>query len=425
CQRNLARPFVVMAGSSSGARLLLSSPKIARSLLSLSMSFLLMFTSYQGLASLQSSINSVGGLGTAGLAVTYACVVPSSLLVSPLALDWLGAKWTMLLGMLGYVIYFLLSLAPGWATIIPGSALLGLCGAPLWAGMSLYTVQLAAIADAEAAADDKGRQNNGDKGGKKVATLPVFFGVFFTIVTSCNIWGNLISYLTLVDRSDGGVSNSTAAISNFSCGYRFCPAKPAAGAEAPTSDAEVEALGPGGLPAVKFYTLMSCFIATAVVSVLVMFFLVDRNDPPKNEEPVKAGTQQQVSQLLERLRKALAQLVDPRQLLLVPLTINAGLSQAFSLGDFTEGFVACTSGIASVGLVMISYGVSQVVTGLLAGQAAARVGPAPVLLSALMGLLAMEVGSLFWEVLPQPEWPLHGMAVAWGAVDSVWVTLLN
>uniref|UniRef100_A0A1I8IUJ0 MFS_1_like domain-containing protein n=1 Tax=Macrostomum lignano TaxID=282301 RepID=A0A1I8IUJ0_9PLAT len=146
-----------------------------------------------------------------------------------------------------------------------------------------------------------------------------------------------------------------------------------------------------------FYTLMSCFIATAVVSVLVMFFLVDRNDPPKNEEPVKAGTQQQVSQLLERLRKALAQL----------------------------GFVACTSGIASVGLVMISYGVSQVVTGLLAGQAAARVGPAPVLLSALMGLLAMEVGSLFWEVLPQPEWPLHGMAVAWGAVDSVWVTLLN
>uniref|UniRef100_A0A1I8FB96 ABC transporter domain-containing protein n=1 Tax=Macrostomum lignano TaxID=282301 RepID=A0A1I8FB96_9PLAT len=149
--------------------------------------FVLMFTSYQGLSAIQSSFNLVGGSGSRGLAVTYASVVASSLGAGPAGHRAAGAEagrwrpacaptcctWRPTCTRIG-------------ATIIPASVLLGVSSAPLWAAMSVYVVRLAGEY-ARAGGHDGG--GDGTEGRQRSA-VSVFFGVFFTMFASSNIWGN-------------------------------------------------------------------------------------------------------------------------------------------------------------------------------------------------------------------------------------------
>lgn len=160
-----------------------------KNVLVIAFGFLLLFTAYGGLQSLQSSLNSEEGLGVASLSVLYAALIVSSMFLPPILIKKLGCKWTIAGSMCCYIAFSLGNFYASWYTLIPTSVILGLGGAPLWSAKCTY-LTIAGNSYAEKAG----------KIGKDI--INQYFGVFFLIFQSSGIWGNLISSLILSQSSN-------------------------------------------------------------------------------------------------------------------------------------------------------------------------------------------------------------------------------
>uniref|UniRef100_A0A2I3S9S9 Protein unc-93 homolog A n=1 Tax=Pan troglodytes TaxID=9598 RepID=A0A2I3S9S9_PANTR len=153
-----------------------------RNVLVASFGFLLLFTAYGGLQSLQSSLYSEEGLGVTALSTLYGGMLLSSMFLPPLLIDRLGCKGTIILSMCGYVAFSVGNFFASWYTLIPTSILLGLGAAPLWSAQCTY-LTITGNTHAEKAG----------KRGKDMVNQ--YFGIFFLIFQSSGVWGNLISSL--------------------------------------------------------------------------------------------------------------------------------------------------------------------------------------------------------------------------------------
>ncbi|XP_064014279.1 protein unc-93 homolog A isoform X2 [Pogoniulus pusillus] len=162
--------------------------KNLKNILVISFGFLLLFTAYGGLQSLQSSLHSEEGLGVASLSVLYAALILSSMFLPPILIRKLGCKWTIAGSMCCYITFSLGNFYASWYTLIPTSVILGLGGAPLWSAKCTY-LTIAGNSYAEKAG----------KNGKDI--INQYFGVFFLIFQSSGIWGNLISSLIFSQAS--------------------------------------------------------------------------------------------------------------------------------------------------------------------------------------------------------------------------------
>lgn len=103
-----------------------------------SLGFLLLFTSYNSISNLQSSLHPQGGLGTFGVSTVYGSLVISSFFVPTYLIQKISSKWTIVLSMIGYTFYMGAQFHPTWATIIPTALVVGVAGAPLWASKCFY-----------------------------------------------------------------------------------------------------------------------------------------------------------------------------------------------------------------------------------------------------------------------------------------------
>lgn len=99
---------------------------IIKNLLIVSFGFLFLFTAFQSLSNLQSSLNKVDGLGVVSLSVIYGALIISCMFVPPLVIDRLGCKWTIAGSMLCYCTYIAANYYATWATMIPTSIILGM-----------------------------------------------------------------------------------------------------------------------------------------------------------------------------------------------------------------------------------------------------------------------------------------------------------
>ncbi|XP_074394754.1 protein unc-93 homolog A isoform X2 [Zonotrichia albicollis] len=160
-----------------------------KNVLVISFGFLLLFTAYSGLQSLQSSLNAEEGLGVASLSVLYAALTLSSMFLPPIIIKKLGCKWTIAVSMCCYVAYSLGNFYASWYTLIPTSMILGLGGAPLWSAKCTY-LTIAGTLYAE-------------KAGKSAKDIiNQYFGIFFLVFQTSGVWGNLISSLILSQSSN-------------------------------------------------------------------------------------------------------------------------------------------------------------------------------------------------------------------------------
>ena len=91
----------------------------------ISFGFLFLFTAFQSLQNLQSSLNKDEGLGLASLSVIYGGLILSCILVLPFVIGRLGCKWTLVLSMIGYVLYTVSNYYARWGTLIPASIIIG------------------------------------------------------------------------------------------------------------------------------------------------------------------------------------------------------------------------------------------------------------------------------------------------------------
>uniref|UniRef100_A0A8C3YQP7 Protein unc-93 homolog A n=1 Tax=Catagonus wagneri TaxID=51154 RepID=A0A8C3YQP7_9CETA len=153
-----------------------------RGVLVVSLGFLLLFTAYGGLQSLQSSLYSQEGLGVTALSTLYGGMLLSSLFLPPLLIKTLGCKGTIVLSMCCYVAFSLGNFYASWYTLVPTSILLGLGAAPLWSAQGTYLTILG-----------NRRAEGTGQAGKDVVNQ--YFGIFFLIFQSSGVWGNLISSL--------------------------------------------------------------------------------------------------------------------------------------------------------------------------------------------------------------------------------------
>ncbi|NXG28083.1 UN93A protein, partial [Dromaius novaehollandiae] len=368
-----------------------------KNVLVISFGFLLLFTAYGGLQSLQSSLHSEEGLGVASLSVIYAALIFSSMFLPPILIKKLGCKWTISGSMCCYIAFSLGNFYASWYwyTLIPTSVILGLGGAPLWSAKCTY-LTVAGNSYAEKAG----------KIGKDI--INQYFGVFFLIFQSSGVWGNLISSLIL------GQSSNKVEISEEDlpcCGAYDCM----------TSDA-TNTTGSAGPSKSLIYTLLGIYTASGVLAVLLIVIFLDQN---KSDQ---AETEREITKTPSFWSTFLAtfqQLKDKRQCLLIPLTMYSGFEQGFLAGDYTKTYVTCALGIHYVGFVMICFAATDSLCSLLFGKISQFTGRKLLFAVATVTNIASIIALLLWKPHPNQLVVFFVFPALWGISDAIWQTQTN
>uniref|UniRef100_A0A1I8FU76 MFS domain-containing protein n=1 Tax=Macrostomum lignano TaxID=282301 RepID=A0A1I8FU76_9PLAT len=337
-----------------------------------------------GLSAHPELLHSSGGLGVAGLAVTYARrrPWPSSLRWPPLVIGRLGgeARRRTMAACLLRLPACTWRGQPGTrigGTIIPASVLGRQQRPALGCHVGLCCRLAGEYRDGPADTTAERRHSRVGQRQRCVGLLRVFFTMF----ASSNIWGNLISYLALSDWQQHPASALGSALRPTA----FCSAGNADG-----DGASVERP-----PEYK---------------------LVDRTDSEARATRVTLA--QLRGNILAMpaphggLAAAAACSLPDRQCRAQPVLPSSATSPS--------GFVACSSGICAVGRVMMCYGAGHVLGGAL------RLGGRPARQAAAgCCQIGLEVAGLLWQVEAEPVAYFYCYAFAWGCVDTVWNSQMN
>ncbi|XP_004601122.2 protein unc-93 homolog A [Sorex araneus] len=359
-----------------------------KNVLVISFGFLLLFTAYGGLQSLQSSLNSEEGLGTAALSTLYGGVLLSSMFLPPLLIQRLGCKWTIVVSMCCYVAFSLGNFYASWYTLIPTSIVLGLGAAPLWSAQSTALTIMGSRQ-----AEKEGRA------GKDVITR--YFGIFFLVFQSSGVWGNLISSLVF------GQTPTQETIPEeqlLTCGAADCLAS------GPSSNSTQR-------PSQQLvYTLVGIYTGSGILAVLLVAVFLG----PICE--LASGGPREVAPLWATLLATFRLLRDRRLCLLLLLPLYSGFQQAFLAGDYTKSYVTCALGIQFVGYVMMCFAATDSLCSALYGRLARHTGRIPLYVLGALTNFSCIVALLLWKPHPS-QLPLFFLFPGlWGLADAVWQT---
>ncbi|XP_044779932.1 protein unc-93 homolog A isoform X2 [Bubalus bubalis] len=344
-----------------------------KNVLVLSFGFLLLFTAYGGLQSLQSSLYSEEGLGVAALSTLYSGMLLSSMFLPPILIGKLGCKWTLVLAMCCYVAFSLGNFYASWYTLIPTSILVGLGAAALWSAQGTY---LTIVGNMQA-------RKTGQVG-KDVVNQ--YFGIFFLIFQSSGVWGNLISSLVFGQTPTQGTIPEEQL---QACGASDClmATVPTNSTKRPSQD--------------LIYTLMGIYTGCGFLAVLLMAVFLE---PVRDAQPEGEG-EKQAPPFWSTLLSTFKLLRDKRLRLLILLPMLSGFEQAFLSGDYTRSYTTCALGIQFVGYVMICFGAVDALCSVLFGRLARHTGRTALFALALFGVLfeknkeAAFASYRLWEAL--------------------------
>ncbi|XP_076976958.1 protein unc-93 homolog A [Tamandua tetradactyla] len=364
-----------------------------KNVLVLSFGFLLLFTAYGGLQSLQSSLYSEEGLGVTALSTLYGAILLSSMFLPPILIKKFGCKWTIAGSMCCYVAFYLGNFYASWYTLIPTSILLGLGGAPLWSAQCTY---LTIMGNTQAAKVGKPGQ----------AMVSQYFGTFFLIFQSSGVWGNLISSLVF------GQTPTQGPISEEQ--LEFCGASDCMNATLPTNSTQ--------RPSQELiYTLLGIYTGSGVLAVLLIaVFLEPIRDtqPESKEEPRSPRVWSTLLATFQLLR-------DKRLCLLVLLPLYSGLQQALLAGEYTRSYTTCALGIQFVGYVMICFAAADSLCSMLYGKLSPHTGRVALYVLGTVIQLSCIVALLLWKPHPSQMAVFFVFPALWGVADAVWQTQNN
>ncbi|XP_066286409.1 protein unc-93 homolog A-like [Branchiostoma lanceolatum] len=388
-----------------------------------SFGFLLLFTAYQSLQNLQSSINDDRNIGQTSLAVLYGVLIPSCPFIAPVVMGLLGLKWTITGSMMVYVVFTIANYWLEFYTLIPASVLVGAAAACLWAANGAYLTELA-VKYAQVSKENLS------------VVITRFFGIFFGIFQTSQIWGNLISSLVL--RQQAGSPGPVPEANLSHCGASHCP-----------NDDDVSFTLPQGTHLRQY--LISIYLACGVFAVLIMAVFADRmtetesqhcflnvckrkpsSDAPAREGPVAEQEAEEEAPatdwrlLCDRFIVAWRFMFEEkRMMLLIPLITYGTMQQALNVAVFTRAFVGCTLGVHWIGYVMICYGVCDAFSAFLIGRIRNWI-PRQALV-AVGGLLNLSLMIHLLAMTPDPQYaPVFFVHVGlWGVADAIWQTQIN
>ncbi|OQS00730.1 UNC93-like protein 3-like [Achlya hypogyna] len=333
-----------------------------RGLLVLSFSFLLVFTSYNAIENLETSIipgncegcrvstaNAVCQLGDVCAAkVQFSCDVATTLgviylvfmlssMLGPVIPNMIGEKLSLIGSSTCYGLFavanIIVALNPTatslhWWVLIPSSALIGFAASVLWVCNGSYLTRLA-VYYAQF------------KGLPETSSMGFMNGTFFAIFKVSQLTGNILSSFVL-----GTLQWSTA-------------------------------------------WLFTVYAALSFFGTLLMCFLEPLNKPtalPKENTKLLSPSSPSSSTLSIQAVWNLAK--DGRMLVLLPLMLFNGIQQGFTSSEFTTNFIRESLGEASIGYVMAVFGAMNVVFSIGVGRLADKVGT---MWAQLLGCFAQTV----------------------------------
>nr|XP_004651135.2 protein unc-93 homolog A isoform X2 [Jaculus jaculus] len=324
-----------------------------RNVLVVSCGFLLLFTAYTGLQNLQSSLYSEHGLGVATLSSLYGAVVLSSMFLPPILIKSGGCKWTIVGSMCCYVAFSLGNFHASWYTLIPTSILLGLGAAPLWSAQCTYLTMV-------------GQAHARRAGRPSPDVVNQYFGIFFLIVQSSGVWGNLISSLVFGQTPRQG----------------------------------------SGILAI----------------LLVALFL----EPIEDSKQKSDGEPESISESFSSTLLSTFRLFkDKRLCLLILLPLYSGLQQGFLSGEYTRSYVTCALGIQFVGYAMICFSGAASLCSLLYGKISRYTGRAVLYTLGAATHLSCITAFLLWRPHLAQMAIFFLLSGLWGVADAVWQTQNN
>ncbi|XP_048343369.1 protein unc-93 homolog A isoform X2 [Sphaerodactylus townsendi] len=367
--------------------------KYLKNILVVSFGFLLLFTAYGGLQSLQSSLHSEKGLGVASLSVVYGALILSSMFLPPMLIKQFGCKWTIVGSMCCYVAFSLGNFYASWYTLIPTSMILGLGGAPLWSAKCTY-LTIAGNSYAQKAG----------KIGKDI--INQYFGIFFLIFQSSGVWGNLISSLVFGQSPNTDISEADLTC----CGAHDCLGElDRNGTKGPNKPSDT-----------LIYTLLGIYTGSGVLAVSLVAVFLDQISANKEE-----GKKEKIPSFRSTFLATFRHLKDVRQCLLIPLTMYSGFEQGFLAGDYTKSYVTCALGINYVGYVMICFSATNSLCSMLFGKISQFTGRKALFVLAAIINLACIITLLLWK--PHREYlaVFFIIPALWGISDAIWQTQTN
>ncbi|XP_041375305.1 protein unc-93 homolog A-like isoform X2 [Gigantopelta aegis] len=371
----------------------MSKNQIIKNVAVVSIGFLFLFTAFQSMSNLQSSLNKELGVGSGSIAVLYGALIVSCMFVPPILIARLGCKWTIPIAMGGYVLYMAANFYAIWGLMAPAAIILGLGAAPLWSAKCTYLTQV-------------GVWYSKLTGATEDAVINRFFGIFFMIFQTSQIWGNLISSEIFSQRPDNSSDYLNKSAEELAlCGANYCPQK---GNETlrPTDE--------------KVYIVCGIYTGFAVVAIIIVSVFLDKIVLDKEED----GETRKISpRLLIATFKHLIK--STPQKLLIPLTIYSGVEQGFIGGTFTRAYVSCSLGIWNIGYIMIVYGVVDAICSFGFGRLVQYVGHIPFFVLAFLVHGACQITFLLWGPTPDQYVIFFVLAAFWGMGDAVIQTQIN
>ncbi|XP_078681721.1 protein unc-93 homolog A-like [Branchiostoma floridae x Branchiostoma belcheri] len=387
-----------------------STRRIWKNLIVIAVVFLVNFTAFLAIQNLQSTLNSAAGLGVVSLSCVYACMVLSCLYV-PILIHKVGScKWTVVVCLLGHILYTGSNFYPSWYTLIPSSVLLGAISGPLWTAQITYLTRSAQ----EYAKLLKHDSPEGD--------IAKFNGVFYFMFGFAGVSGNLVSSLVLsAGRQDIGKGELEF------CGAMDCGIRPETNwtTHYVTRNSSTSHNSTAGLPddnnnqQAIIYTLFGVFLACNILAVLIAVLFLDKD--VKNMELASTETVPTVSQLLLRTVRVLK---DVDYVLLMPLLVTMGMSESIVAGEITKSYVSCVLGVQMVGYVILCFSVTSSVFSPLLGHLSKYTGTRTIILAAVVVNAVLLIYMLLWQPDGDSLARILSVSGGWGVVIAGWHTQL-
>ncbi|GFS30691.1 protein unc-93 homolog A [Nephila pilipes] len=212
------------------------------------------------------------------------------------------------------------------------------------------------------------------------STTARFFGIHGLIYQTCHIWSNLISYYVL---RIGVVEVEYGRNSTCLCGASFCNIGTDCSQNnlrEPRDDLR--------------YILIGLFVALSILALLLVVFCLD--ELKKKRKNVSVSWQILISTITHMKNK--------KQLFLIPMSLNIGVSQGFIMSDFTRDYIGCAWGVHNVGLVTACLGASLALSSSISGWFVKHLGRIAIFSIAKLLNIVVIIILFLWE--PDSSQPL-------------------
>ncbi|XP_041349236.1 protein unc-93 homolog A-like [Gigantopelta aegis] len=356
--------------------------KEVKNVVALSLSFLLVFTSYTAIQNLQSSLNQAENLGIISLSVIYGFFILSGIM-APVIIGFIGVKKAFLVAWVAHVVYTASNFYPSFYTLLPASVLLGAVSGFLWTAENTY-LSICAYS------------KSSSSGSSPYSVLSRMNGIFFTSFQCTQITGSLAASFVFQQ----GTYNSTGNETQW-CGPYDCPSSVGNSATIATPQMYI------------VYILLGVFLACTIIGLVTTQLFVD---------PIPICARASRKQLKASMTSCVNILFRSRLTFLIPLFLYVSTHQTVIWTDFTKSFVSCPLGIRMVGFVMATFGGSTMLFTFIFGYLAKYCGRVLLFTFAATVNAGSLVYMYVWHPTSSDSLIIFVAAAVWGMAEGVWET---